>query len=105
MDEGDLRFRQIEAAKRLVQRGADAVNRLTQGGPVGVAVAKDKVRVAGEEPDRLGVIDVAAVQDQIHLPLLDQGKGRLHGAVAAVRVTERQQTKCPGLRQVAGTSN
>src|SRR5262245_22503804 len=68
MGPGDLDPVQFEVAERFVQRFTDAMDCLTQTGPLGVAIAEDEVgRETLEEPDRLGILDVAAMDDVIDL--------------------------------------
>jgi hypothetical protein len=45
-------------------------------------------REALEEPDGIGVLDVAAVNEEVHFAGLEQRESGLDGWIAAVRVTE-----------------
>src|SRR5262245_50405112 len=87
--ERDLDAFYFHHAPTLVQLGPDGVDRLPKLRSLYVAVAERKVRgEALEQPDRVRIFNVAAVDDKVDLPLLHQLQGLLHGRVTAVRVAQ-----------------
>src|SRR5262249_28240216 len=54
-----------------------------------VAVAEDEMGGKPlKQPDGIGILDVAAVEEKVHAPALQQAQGGLHRLVTAVRVAE-----------------
>src|SRR5262249_51870052 len=88
VDESDHLVGEHQIAERLVQRSAGAVSSLANAVALDIAVAEDEVCVAREQPDGVGVLDVAAVDDPLDLTLLDDLESAFHNLVTAVRVAE-----------------
>jgi hypothetical protein len=99
----DLHALDLELAEWSMQRLADAVNRLLQGDPLDIAVAVHEMcGQAVKQPDGIGVLDVAAMDDVRHLPFAQDSEDFLDGLIATVRVADDRNLH--GVSRVAGSS-
>ena len=69
MHEGERLAGEVELAPGAVERRTDVGDGFLNVGAIVVAVAKDEMRVSGEEPNGLTVLDVAAMDDKLDLTL------------------------------------
>ena len=84
VDPGDPLAGQLDRPERVVVRPADLLDRGDELEPVAVPVAEHEVRRDGlEQPDGVGRLDVAAVEDQLDA-VLQQQADRLGDGLAAV---------------------